>query len=145
MRPTISRATTTTMVQRTPSFIVCSQGVPHEGAGHAVAAPTALAELEPLDRDDLDARLAHLVDRVGVALVGHHHPRSEGDDVVAVVPLLALLLVLVPTRLDDPELGHPEGVRDGPVEALLLGHGELAARAAGPQADRTHLVHHARV
>ena len=37
--------------------------------------------------------LAHLGDRVGVALVGDDHARLQRDDVVGVVPLLALLLV----------------------------------------------------
>src|SRR5918994_2438693 len=71
--------------------------VPQERTGHAVAAAAALAQLETGDLDHLDARLAHLGDRVPVALVGHDDARLERDDVVAVVPLLALLLVCVAT------------------------------------------------
>src|SRR5512133_482168 len=67
--------------------------VANQRAGHAVPAAAALAQLEALDGDDLDAGLAHLGDGVGVALISDHHARLEGDDVVAVVPLLALLLV----------------------------------------------------
>ena len=63
-------------------------------AGHAVPTASALAELEAGDLDDLDPGLAHLGDGVGVALVGDDHAGLEGDDVVAVVPLLPLLLVL---------------------------------------------------
>ena len=58
--------------------------------------------------------LAHLGDRVGVALVGDDDAGLEGDDVVAVVPLLALLLVGVAAGLDDVELRHAERVGDAP-------------------------------
>src|SRR6187402_3865293 len=89
-----------------------SDRVPQDRARHAVPATSALAQLEALDLDHLDTGLAHLVDRVGVALVGDDHAGLEGDDVVAVVPLLALLLVLVAARLDDGELVDTEGVGD---------------------------------
>src|SRR4051794_19924093 len=84
-----------------------SQRVTQERTRHAVTAAAALAQLEPLDGDDLDARRAHLVDGVGVALVGDDHARLEGDHVVPVVPLLALLLVGVATGLDHPEVCDP--------------------------------------
>ena len=45
-----------------------------------------------------------LRDRVGVALVGDDDAGLERDDVVAVVPLLALLLVVVAPGLDHPQL-----------------------------------------
>ena len=67
-------------------------------------AATSLAELEALDRDDLDAGLAHLRDRERVALVGDDDAGLERDDVVAIVPLLARLLVGVAAGLDDVEL-----------------------------------------
>src|SRR4029453_7494231 len=73
-----------------PAFL---ERVTDQRAGHAVPTAAALAQLETLDGDDLDAGLAHLGDRVGVALVGDDHAGLERDDVVAVVPLLALLLV----------------------------------------------------
>src|SRR6476619_5896900 len=68
-----------------------------ERAGHAVPAAATLAELEALDLDHLDPRLAHLRDGEGVALIGHDDTGLERDDVVAVVPLLPLLLRLVAT------------------------------------------------
>ena len=78
--------------------------IAQERAGHAVPAAAALAELESANREDLDARLAHLGDRVGVALVGDDDTGLERDGVVGVVPLLAFLLVLVAARLDDGQL-----------------------------------------
>ena len=90
-----------------------SDRVADDRAGHAVPAAAALAELEALDRDDLDAGLAHLRDRERVALVGDDDAGLEGDDVVAVVPLLALLLVGVAAGLDDVELLDAERVGDG--------------------------------
>ena len=85
--------------------------VPQERAGHAVAAAAALAELEAGDLDHLDAGLAHLGDRVGVALVGDDDAGLEGDDVVAVVPLLALLLVLRRRRSRRRAASRPRGRR----------------------------------
>ena len=99
-----------------------------------MATAAALAQLEALDLDHLDAGLAHLGDGVGVALVGDDDARLEGDDVVAVVPLLALLLVLVAARLDDVQLLDAEGVGDGAEEVVLDGDVEVAVascRGAG--------------
>src|SRR3954470_22388552 len=76
-----------------------SDRVAHDRAGHAVATTSALAQLEALDRDHLDPRCPHLLDGVGVALIGDDDARLDGHDVVAVVPLLALLLVVVTTGL----------------------------------------------
>ena len=77
---------------------------------------------------------AHLGDRVGVALVGDDDAGLEGDDVVAVVPLLALLLVLVAAGLDDVQLAHAERVGDRAEEVVLDGDVEVAVprcRGAG--------------
>src|SRR5215211_6030892 len=120
-------------------------GVALERTGHAVPAAAALAELEPLDRDDLDARLAHLRDRPGVPFVGDDDTGLHRDDVVAVVPLLARLLVDVASGLDDLQVLHAHRVRDRAEERRLLGDVEAALGGAGPQADRPDLVHHLRV
>ena len=93
--------------------------------------PRPLPSSKPSISIDLDAGLAHLGDRVGVALVGDDDAGLEGDDVVAVVPLLALLLVGVAAGLDDVELGDAEGVGDGAEEVLLLGDVEVAAGSPG--------------
>ncbi len=96
--------------------------------------PRPLPSSKPVDLDHLDAGLAHLGDRVGVPLVGDDDARLEGDDVVAVVPLLALLLVGVAAGLDDVELRDAEGVGDGADEVVLDGDVEVAvgfARGAG--------------
>ena len=47
-----------------------------------------------------------------VALVGDDHSRREGEHVVAVVPLLALGLVAVAARLEQPQLGQLERPRE---------------------------------
>src|SRR6478736_6135297 len=120
----MSTAARTRTAQRTTAFIGVrlSQRIPHERTGHAVSTAPALAELEALDGDHLDARSSHLLDRVGVALVGDDDSWFESHHVVAVVPLLTLLLVGVTTGLDHAQVGHAEGVGDRREEALLLGH-----------------------
>src|SRR3954452_14755238 len=140
---TITRTATAITSHRTTVLIepIPSDRVADYRTRHAVPAAAALAELEPLDRDDLDAGLTHLGDRVGVALVGDDHTRLERDDVVAVVPLLALLLVGVTTGLHHLQLGDPHGVGHGGEEVLLLRDMERALGGAGPQADRPDVGH----
>src|SRR6188768_3035521 len=78
---------TTIAVNATRSPVDCIIGhhldrVAQQRTGHAVPAAAALAELEPLDLDHLDAGLAHLGDRVRVAFVGDDDAGFKGDDVV---------------------------------------------------------------
>ena len=63
--------------------------------------PRPFPSSKPFDGDDLHPGLAHLGDRVGVALVGNHDPGLQRDHVVSVVPLLSLGLILVAAGLDD--------------------------------------------
>ena len=106
--------------------------VAQQRAGHAVPAAPALAQLEAGDLDDLDACLSHLGDRVGVALVGDDDTGLEGDDVVAVVPLLALLLVLVTAGFDDGQLVDAERVGDrGEEVGLRASRGSHPRRVPG--------------
>src|SRR5215472_1191010 len=72
-------------------------------AGHAVSAAAAAAELRTPDGDDLDPRLAQKRVGMGIAVVAHDHTGLEGDDIVAVVPLLALSLPGIAAGPDDPE------------------------------------------
>src|SRR6476469_5857572 len=97
-------------------------------------ATAALAKLEALDRDDLDTSFTHLRDRERVPLIGDDHTRLEREDVVAVVPLLALLLVGVATGLDHMELGNSQGVGHGRDEILLGPDIQRARLRARPQA-----------
>ena len=85
------------------------RGIAFDRAGHAVGAATAATELEPLDGDHLDARLAQCGVRPGVALVGDDDTGLERDDVVPVVPLLAFGLEGVPAGLDHPHVSHAQG------------------------------------
>ena len=75
-----------------------SSGVTDDRAGHAVAAAAAAAELLPGDGEHLDAGLGELRVRRLVALVRDDDAGLERDDVVAVVPLVALRLELVARR-----------------------------------------------
>src|SRR5918993_5729776 len=88
---TTTRMTTTSLLDR----------VPLHRAGHAVSAAAALAELEAANGNHLDPGVPHFFDREGVALIGDDNAGFDGDSVVGVVPLLAFLLVLVASRLDD--------------------------------------------
>src|SRR4051794_4007009 len=102
-------------------------GVADDGAGHAVAAAAAAAELLSGDRVHFDPGLGELLVGGLVALVGDDHARCERDDVVAVVPLVALRLELVATRGDDLELLEAERVLDLLEPAAL---GDLRPDAA---------------
>ena len=88
--------------------VLRSDGFADERAAHAAGPASASAELAAGDRDDLDAGLAELRVGVDVALVGDDDARADGEDVVAVVPLLALGLVLVAAGGDDLEVGDAE-------------------------------------
>ena len=61
-----------------------------------MAAAAAAAEFGAAHGDDLDAGLAQQRVGVGVAVVGDDDAGLERDDVVAVVPLLALRLQALP-------------------------------------------------
>ena len=80
-------------------------------AGHAARAAAAAAELGAGDRDDLDAGAAQPRVGVDVALVGDDDAGRDGEDVVAVVPLLALGLVAVAAGLEEPQAGDVERAR----------------------------------
>ena len=60
---------------------------------------------EPSMRQHFDARLAQSLVGVFVLRIGDHDAGLDGDQVVAVVPLLALGLVLVAAGADDAQLG----------------------------------------
>ena len=73
-----------------------------------MAAATAAAELGPANRDDFDAGLAQQRVGVGVAIIGDDDSRLQGNDVIAVVPLLAFGLVGVAAGADDMQFLLPE-------------------------------------
>src|SRR5271165_6114835 len=73
-------------------------GVSQQRAAHAVRAAPSASELGSRDGDDLDPLLTQARVGVDVAVVGDHHPRLEAEEVVAVVPLLALALERVAAR-----------------------------------------------
>src|SRR3954452_13995205 len=114
-------------------------GVATDWTGHAMASAAPLAELLAGDRVHLDAGLLELEVRRLVALVGDDDAGREGDDVVAVVPLVALGLELVAAGRDELQVGEPECALDlvdeGEVGDLRL----YARRPAGREADREDL------
>src|SRR5262245_41512758 len=112
---------------------VSERGIAFQWAGHAVAAAASTPQLEALDRDDLDTRLAQCGVRAGVALVCDHHTRLHGDDVVAVVPLLALGFERVTARLDHAHLREAERLAHALDERLvLLLHDEIVGGRSRP-------------
>ena len=89
-----------------------SEGVARQRAGHAMAAAATAAELGARDGDHFDARPAKQRVGVDVAVVADDDSGLDGDDVVAVVPLLALGLVAVAAGGDDPQAVETEGLLD---------------------------------
>src|SRR5271165_748108 len=75
---------------------------------HAVGAAAAPAQLGSGDRDHLYARLAQAGVGGDVAVVADHHPGLEAQQVVAVVPLLALTLERVTAGGHYAHLGNVE-------------------------------------
>ena len=104
-----------------PEVLWLSVGrIAQDRAGHAVAAAAAAAELLAADGDDLDAGLAQQRVGVGVAVVADDHARLERDDVVAVVPLLALGVEGVAAGADDQQVVEPQRLLVDVEEMALL-------------------------
>ena len=70
------------------------------------AAPAA-PELRPPDCDHFDTGFAQQRVGRGVAVISDNHARLEGDDIVAIIPLLSLLIVGIPASLNDIEFFEP--------------------------------------
>jgi hypothetical protein len=88
-------------------------------------AAAAAAELGAGDRDDLDPLAAQAGVGVDVALVADDHAGRDREDVVAVVPLLALGLVDVAAGLEQAQRRHVERAGDR-VEQVALALRRLA-------------------
>src|SRR4051794_39742474 len=88
-----------------------SSGVADDRTGHAVAAAPPAAELLARDRKDLDAGLGEARVRRLVPLVADDDAGGHGNDVVAVVPLLALGLEGVAAGRHELELVKPRASR----------------------------------
>ena len=99
-------------------------------AGHAAGAAATATELEAGDRDHLDPLAAQPRVGVDVALVGDDDARRDGEDVVAVVPLLALGLVAVAAGLEQPQRRDVERPGDRGEQVVLA----LGARRREPAA-----------
>ena len=74
------------------------------------AAPAT--ELGAANRDHVHSRVAQQRVGVRVPVVGDDHARLQRDDVVAVVPLLALRLPGIAAGLDDAQRLQAEGAPD---------------------------------
>src|SRR5215475_2102876 len=85
-----------------------------------MATATAAAELGAPDGDDLDPRLAQKRVGVGVAVIADDHAGLDGDDIVAVVPLLALRLPGIAAGPDDSEMLQAERLLDDLEHAPLV-------------------------
>ena len=106
-----------------------------------MAAAAAAPQLGADDGDHLDALLAQERVAVGVAVVGDHHARSQGNVVVAAVPLLALRGIGVAAGLDDAQLLEVERLGDDVDERLgLAGDLDAGRVVARPQRDRVQAI-----
>ena len=87
---------------------------------------------EPADGDHLDTRLAQAGVGVDVAVVGDDDAWLEAQQVVAVVPLLALALERVAAGGDDPHVVDAERVLEGVDHAAAENARRPVARASSP-------------
>src|SRR5690606_37161315 len=119
-----------------------SGGVADQGTGHAVTAATSATKLGARYRDDYHTGLAQLGVGVDVAVVGHDDTRIEGDDVVAIVPLLPFADIGIAGRFHDSELlqlqslGHDLG-----EVSFFLAYVDRSFLFAGPQREGLDAVH----
>lgn len=60
-----------------------------------MTAAATTAKFRSAQGDDLDPGLAQKRVCMGVAVVGHDHTGFEGDDIIAVIPLLTRLFIAV--------------------------------------------------
>jgi hypothetical protein len=77
-----------------------------------MTAAAATTEFGSTDSDHLDPSLAEQRVRVGVAVIRHHDAGLQGDDVIAVVPLLPLGLPRIAAGFDDVQrIGSTRSLR----------------------------------
>src|SRR4029453_3093146 len=128
------RSTTVLMIRLLSSCLT------DDRAGHAVASAASATELLPGDCENLDSCLGELgVGRL-VAFVRDDDARLERHDVVAVVPLRALRLELVPRGRGELEALGPERILLLVGEAALRYVGLHSGRTAGREQNRPDLV-----
>ena len=122
-----------------------SNAVSQEGAGHAVAATSALAQFEAIDFDHFDSGVAQGLVGVGVFAVSDDHARFQGNGVVSIIPLFPDLLVAIPTGGNDPQLSDPQRILHCIQKTRFLGDIELVWFIAGAQAVSPDAVSDGRV
>src|SRR3954453_170346 len=97
-----------------------SDAVALDRAGDTARAAAAATEFAARDGDHLDAVPTKVGVRGDVALVPDDHAGLDGEEVVAVVPLLALRRTDVLVRREHLHLVDAEGLPDG-LEEVLVG------------------------
>ena len=116
--------------------------VTQDWAGHAVTTTAASPEFGRADLDDLDTSIAQEFVGVEVAIVANDHTRLEGDDVIRVIPLLALGGIRVATRRDNLQFFEVKGLGNDVVPVIRLGGDIELATITRPDGDRLNGVHH---
>src|SRR5450830_1271238 len=106
-----------------------SDGVALNRAGHAVAAASAASQLAAGNGDHLHARLSQKRVAIDVAVVGDHYAGRQRQEIVAVIPLLALRFVTVSAGVDNTQAGY----------AQSLGYHIDKQCVFGPHIDRSFL------
>src|SRR6266496_1293708 len=89
------------------------EGVALQGTGHAAGAAAAATELEAGDGEHLDAGVPQTLVSVDVALVSDHHAGLDGEQVVAIVPLLARGQQLIAAGLEGADARHVQYAGQG--------------------------------
>src|SRR5450830_652086 len=87
-----------------------SDGVALNRAGHAVAAASAASQLAAGNGDHLHARLSQKRVAIDVAVVGDHYAGRQRQEIVAVIPLLALRFVTVSAGVDNTQAGYAQSL-----------------------------------
>ena len=102
-------------------------------------------QLVARDRQHGDARFVVLLVGPDVALVADHHARTDGQDVVSVVPLLAFGFKGIAAGGDQAHLVNAEGFLDGVQQVGFLSAQQAAASVRGERPALGVLAHHFRV
>src|SRR4030095_406208 len=102
-------------------FSGSSDGLALDRAGHAAGSATAAPQLAAGDGDDLYSVLSQESVGGGVALVAEDHTGRDGEEVVAVIPLLALGAHHVHRRAQDPQLVHSDRIGHNREQLGVLG------------------------
>lgn len=91
-----------------PIVLLVIHRLANNRAGHAMPATAAAPQLCRADLHYLNAGSPQFLVGVLVAVIGHHHARFNGHDVVGIIPLLTRGGINIPTCFNDLEASNTE-------------------------------------